>query len=158
MSKRQSRRQRGRDRATRPITSSERGKRIRSLLDSLPLGAMVTRGMLDRAIAGLLIPTETAARAIERLGVRIEARYQRLEAELRDDVPRLTAPVAGHYSVRADLSIHPWHATYRPQACQGCQHYLGTLLSGEKGSNWLCCAMHPYGPDGEKCPDWERGN
>jgi hypothetical protein len=36
-------------------------------------------------------------------------------------------------------------------ACIGCQHYHGQIY----GNNLLVCGMHPYGWDGERCPDWE---
>lgn len=36
-------------------------------------------------------------------------------------------------------------------ACRGCQHYHGQYYGG----NLLVCGMHPYGWDGENCPDWE---
>lgn len=37
-------------------------------------------------------------------------------------------------------------------ACVGCQHYHGRIYSG----TLLVCGMHPYGWDGEECPDWEE--
>ncbi|MGD1901997.1 MAG: hypothetical protein ACFB9N_07130 [Geitlerinemataceae cyanobacterium] len=36
-------------------------------------------------------------------------------------------------------------------ACQNCQNYHGYRY----GENLLVCAIHPYGWDGEGCPDWE---
>ncbi len=39
-------------------------------------------------------------------------------------------------------------------ACIGCQNYHGY----SHGGNLLICGMHPYGWDGESCPDWEDGN
>ena len=42
-------------------------------------------------------------------------------------------------------------ATHNP-ACVGCKNYHGRIYSG----NLLVCGMHPYGWDGEDCPDWER--
>ncbi|WP_204153885.1 hypothetical protein [Leptolyngbya sp. CCY15150] len=36
-------------------------------------------------------------------------------------------------------------------ACIGCQHYHGQVY----GSTLLVCGMHPYGWDGDTCPDWE---
>lgn len=36
-------------------------------------------------------------------------------------------------------------------ACRGCIHYHGKVYGG----NLLVCGMHPYGVDGETCPDWE---
>jgi hypothetical protein len=36
-------------------------------------------------------------------------------------------------------------------ACIGCCHYHGQIYNG----NLLVCGMHPYGWDGETCPDWE---
>jgi hypothetical protein len=42
-------------------------------------------------------------------------------------------------------------ATFQP-ACIGCQNYSGTTFGG----NLLVCGFHPYGWDGESCPDWEQ--
>lgn len=39
----------------------------------------------------------------------------------------------------------------RLPACRGCQHYHGHRYGG----NLLVCGMHPYGWDGDACPDWE---
>lgn len=36
-------------------------------------------------------------------------------------------------------------------ACVGCRHYHGQVYSG----NLLVCGMHPYGWEGENCPDWQ---
>ncbi len=36
-------------------------------------------------------------------------------------------------------------------ACVGCRHYHGHVYGG----NLLVCGMHPYGWEGETCPDWE---
>lgn len=50
----------------------------------------------------------------------------------------------------------PVHSTVEPMVqnqptCVGCRHYYGQA----HGGNLLVCAMHPYGPEGEKCPDYE---
>lgn len=39
-------------------------------------------------------------------------------------------------------------------ACIGCHHYHGQVYGG----NLLVCGMHPYGWEGENCPDWEQKN
>ncbi|RAM50318.1 hypothetical protein BLD44_001470 [Mastigocladus laminosus UU774] len=36
-------------------------------------------------------------------------------------------------------------------ACIGCYHYHGQAYGG----NLLVCGMHPYGWDGDNCPDWQ---
>lgn len=36
--------------------------------------------------------------------------------------------------------------------CRGCKHYHGQVYGG----NLLVCGMHPYGAEGESCPDWEK--
>ncbi len=36
-------------------------------------------------------------------------------------------------------------------ACIGCQHYHGHQYA----DTLLVCGMHPYGWDGDDCPDWE---
>lgn len=35
--------------------------------------------------------------------------------------------------------------------CVGCRHYHGQSYGG----NLLICGMHPYGYEGETCPDWQ---
>ena len=50
----------------------------------------------------------------------------------------------------------PLHQTFQPlinqhPACVGCQHYHGQMY----GDNLLVCGMHPYGWEGETCPDHE---
>ena len=36
-------------------------------------------------------------------------------------------------------------------ACIGCIHYHGQVYNG----TLFVCGMHPYGCEGESCPDWE---
>lgn len=38
-------------------------------------------------------------------------------------------------------------------ACVGCRHFHGHSYGG----NLLVCGMHPYGSEGDSCPDWEAG-
>ena len=40
---------------------------------------------------------------------------------------------------------------HKNAVCIGCQHYHGQIY----GKNLLVCGMHPYGCEGESCPDWE---
>lgn len=47
------------------------------------------------------------------------------------------------HTVEPMLNNHP--------ACVGCHHYHGQVYNGVM----LVCGMHPYGWEGEKCPDWE---
>jgi hypothetical protein len=35
--------------------------------------------------------------------------------------------------------------------CVGCRHYHGQTYGG----NLLVCGMYPYGPETERCPDWQ---
>lgn len=35
--------------------------------------------------------------------------------------------------------------------CVGCRHYHGQVYGG----NPLICGMHPYGWEGDQCPDWQ---
>ena len=48
------------------------------------------------------------------------------------------------YIVEPTLEEHP--------ACIGCLHYHGMVY----GENLLICGMHPYGWEGESCPDWQQ--
>lgn len=48
------------------------------------------------------------------------------------------------YTVEPTPEKHP--------ACVGCHQYHGQVYGG----NLLVCGMHPYGWEGESCPDWEQ--
>jgi hypothetical protein len=53
-------------------------------------------------------------------------------------------------------SVQPFVHTIDPilsnqPACVGCRHYHGQSYGG----NLLICGMHPFGWDGETCPDWQ---
>jgi hypothetical protein len=39
-----------------------------------------------------------------------------------------------------------------PALCRYCCHLVGQT----HGGNYLACAMHPYGPTGDSCPDYEK--
>ncbi|MEO0406516.1 MAG: hypothetical protein AAF289_04115 [Cyanobacteria bacterium P01_A01_bin.135] len=68
----------------------------------------------------------------------------------------------GQFSLDIDLYWQPdlgepWVERVSPSAtnhpaCVGCKHYHGRIYSG----NLLVCGMHPYGWEGDDCPDWER--
>lgn len=52
--------------------------------------------------------------------------------------------------------VEPWIQTVDPEeghqnACIGCRHYHGCIYN----DNLLVCGMHPYGWEGDRCPDWE---
>lgn len=63
--------------------------------------------------------------------------YWEIEAGMEEEQPF-------PYTVEPTPEEHP--------ACVGCQHYHGQVYGG----NLLVCGMHPYGWDGENCPDWEQ--
>jgi hypothetical protein len=48
--------------------------------------------------------------------------------------------------------VHPDPTTH--PACIGCQNYHGYIYGG----NLLVCALHPYGWDDDRCPDWQGEN
>ncbi|MEM6437203.1 MAG: hypothetical protein AAF773_25605 [Cyanobacteria bacterium P01_D01_bin.115] len=53
----------------------------------------------------------------------------------------MTAPIVSHVDPMVNDHI----------TCIGCKHYCGQT----HGGNMLVCAMYPYGPEAETCPDWE---
>jgi len=64
-----------------------------------------------------------------------------LAVALESWIEAMSAPVASH--IDPVLNDHP--------TCIGCRHYYGQA----HGGNMLVCAMYPYGPEEESCPDWE---
>jgi len=69
----------------------------------------------------------------------------------------LLNPLMSFHSELEDMGLEDSSFPYRVEAgslrnpaCVGCSNYHGEVYGG----NLLVCAMHPYGWDGEKCPDW----
>ena len=56
-------------------------------------------------------------------------------------VEAMAVPMASH--IDPVINDHP--------TCIGCKHYHGQAYGG----NMLVCAMYPYGPEEETCPDWQ---
>ncbi|HEY9623239.1 MAG TPA: hypothetical protein V6C78_22975 [Crinalium sp.] len=45
--------------------------------------------------------------------------------------------------------------TSRPKACQGCVHYHGVSYGYSRANRTaLICGFHPFGWEGDGCPDW----
>ena len=77
---------------------------------------------------------EVILELLDILGVELESGTDDLSDEaLWDEIAPKTTP-------RDD-----WHP-----ACIGCQNFHGRTYEG----NLLVCAMHPYGVEGDRCPDW----
>lgn len=57
--------------------------------------------------------------------------------------------VAGEASQPFVQTVHPILQDHA--VCVGCRHYHGQSYN----DNLLICAMHPYGCEGETCPDWQ---
>lgn len=83
----------------------------------------------------------TLDRLTEDLAQILEPGVDFLEDNLDRWVEDTAAPLT--HTVQPWLQEHP--------TCVGCCHYHGETYGG----NTLICAMHPYGPDQETCPDWE---
>ncbi len=55
------------------------------------------------------------------------------------------------FSLFSDSDNHFSHAIERPKTCIGCHYYYGQ----NDGGFVLNCAVHPQGPEGENCQDYE---
>jgi hypothetical protein len=56
--------------------------------------------------------------------------------------------------LRSQLGFNDVPAS-RPKPCQGCVHYHGIAYGYTKANRAvLICGFHPYGWQGEVCPDW----
>lgn len=61
------------------------------------------------------------------------------------------------FSVDFDAETEFYNPKIKPNAenhsaCVGCSNYHGRIYN----NNLLVCAIHPYGWEGENCPDWEE--
>lgn len=78
-----------------------------------------------------------------------------IEQQFTEFFEPLVDACLGMESVVED-SVQPFVHTIDPllsnrAVCAGCRHYHGQMY----GENLLVCGMHPYGWDGEQCPDWQ---
>lgn len=55
--------------------------------------------------------------------------------------------------LRSQLGFTEAQST-RPKACQGCEYYHGIAYGYGDGRSLLICGFHPYGWEGDTCPDW----
>lgn len=97
---------------------------------------------LNEAWETLQAALQTALREALRELDGIETPEVDLGQEMSDAIDDLFDPIHAP-KVRPNADRHP--------ACRGCVHYHGRVYEG----NLLVCAMHPYGAEGNTCPDWE---
>ncbi|OLP17893.1 hypothetical protein BST81_12605 [Leptolyngbya sp. 'hensonii'] len=98
---------------------------------------------------------DTFTKLSEDVIVQIEWGVTELDRNLEELFePIYEALIEFEWQVNADLG--PLESPTDPlqnqhAACVGCQHYHGQSYGG----TMLVCGMHPYGWDGDRCPDWE---
>jgi hypothetical protein len=108
---------------------------------------------VDEAVDALLEATEEIA----------EQWQSKLETEIEPKIDEFFAPfldallgIETAIGTAVEETTRPVVNTVEPMinehsACVGCRNYHGQVYGGDM----LVCGMHPYGWDGEKCPDWE---
>jgi ABC-type transporter Mla subunit MlaD len=95
-------------------------------------------------------------RTVEPLGDTVDEQLDEVVDHIDQTVgPVLTTFMAGLDQWFEEIST-PINSTVEPilqnyPACVGCRNFYGQT----HGGNTLVCAMHPFGPDGEPCADWD---
>ncbi|MGA7934691.1 MAG: hypothetical protein WCA35_14190 [Kovacikia sp.] len=88
----------------------------------------------------------------------VEQMQNTFEAEIEPFINELLDPILEAYlgfEIVVEETTQPVIHSFEPflndhPACVGCRHYHGQAYGG----TMLVCGMHPYGWEGEKCPDW----
>lgn len=104
---------------------------------------------------------------LERLADEMSQSLEPLETVLDDEVDRFTdefsefvtpivVPLTDALERWVEVMAAPITSHIEPMVndhttCIGCKHYFGQA----HGGHMLVCAMYPYGPEEENCPDWE---
>ncbi|NER77988.1 MAG: protein phosphatase CheZ [Leptolyngbya sp. SIO1D8] len=86
----------------------------------------------------------------------LDEEVERLSEEFTEFMTPIVLPLADALDTWLEMIATPLNNTIDPlvnehAACVGCRHYYGQT----HGGNMFVCAMYPYGPEAEKCPDWE---
>jgi hypothetical protein len=79
--------------------------------------------------------------------------------ELEQNLTTFFDPIREAYlgfEINLQETAQPFTSTVEPMlnnhpVCVGCRNYHGQTY----GDSMLVCGLHPYGWEGDKCPDWE---
>ncbi len=109
-------------------------------------------------LAEVLIETveEAAEQTIHTLETALETEIEPPFNELSEWLMQPLLELLAGIEQEIEDVASPLHQTFQPlinqhPACVGCQHYHGQVY----GDTLLVCGMHPYGWEGETCPDHE---
>ncbi len=99
---------------------------------------------------------EELHQSLEPLETGLEAEAEQFASDLSEWLTPMVDPLADVMeswleAIAAPLASHIDPVVNEHPTCIGCKHYYGQAFGG----NMLVCAMYPYGPDQEHCPDWE---
>ncbi|MGF1461525.1 MAG: hypothetical protein ACFBSG_21190 [Leptolyngbyaceae cyanobacterium] len=147
----------------------------RELTDFLETATRTTEVWADQAIQGAvdtanafvdevekqLRPTleqwaDELGQSLEPLESALDQEIERFSEEFTEFINPIFIPLASALESWAEAVATPISSHVDPvindhPACMGCRHYHGHAYGG----NMLVCAMYPYGPEAETCPDWE---
>lgn len=85
--------------------------------------------------------TPTLIQLNDRVSDSLDAGVDFISEQFTPWIEKVTAPIAN--TINPMLQDHP--------VCVGCRNYHGA----DYGNEMLVCGMHPYGPEGDRCADWE---
>lgn len=96
------------------------------------------------------------SQSLEPLEAMLDDEAERFTEELTDFMTPIVVPLADAIETWVEAMAAPINSHVDPvinehTTCIGCKHYFGQA----HGGNMLVCAMYPYGPEAETCPDWE---
>jgi hypothetical protein len=94
--------------------------------------------------------------SVEPLESTLDRETERLSEELTEFLTPIVVPLSDALeswleAIAAPLNSHIDPMVNEHPTCIGCKHYYGQ----SHGGHMLVCAMYPYGPEQEQCPDWE---
>jgi hypothetical protein len=86
----------------------------------------------------------------------IDEEVERFSEDLSEFITPIVVPLASALeswleAMAAPVSRHVDPVFNEHTTCIGCKHYYGQA----HGGHMMVCAMYPYGPEAEECPDWE---
>lgn len=86
----------------------------------------------------------------------LDEEVERFSEEFTELMTPLVVPLAEALEAWVEAMAAPINSHVEPMInehspCIGCKHYYGQA----HGGHMLVCAMYPYGPEEEHCPDWE---
>lgn len=127
----------------------------KDLQEILEFTTRQTEQMVDGVVELCGQAVEDVEKSLDSLDILLEPAVVEVERTLDSLLDPIVVDLLGFEQTIEELASPLTQRIYplldQQPACAGCRFYHGKTY----GDHLLVCGMHPYGTQGQSCPDWE---